>query len=1102
MKNLFFQISDVHIYNHTRFDEYKNVFNAFINEVKNTNPIFVGIIGDVFHSKTTYTPEAFDLLYEFLFEILQYSHIVAIDGNHDINQGNQKRLGSIEPIIKALLNAKTKYTINYLKNSGIYNLELENNKIAFGVFSLRDDKDNWPIVPKKESGRTYIALYHGTIHGAKDDKNFVLENANNTTLFKHYDITLLGDIHKRQYLNDEKTIAYCGSLIQQNFGENNEKGALLWDINKRSAKFVQIQNDYSFLVIDCNSVEEAKEKIAQQHIAPTTNIRIRFSKDIGAGEKEQIKLLLNEQYNLQTEVDIVSDKQTADQYILQHRENLENFNSVTYQIEMLKNWLLANGYGENYIDACVELHKENLKEIKIGDFTSNRWKLLQLKFSNIGPFGENNTIDFTTKRGVVGLFAENKSGKTTIIEVISFALYGKFIKDISLQDILNHTKNSGSVEIDLLLPSKKYRIIRTLKRAKSGKVGSTVNYFCYNKETGEWESEKGDEAKDTKKNLEELFGTQDDLLMTAVASSEDVYGIIKSKQTERLETIYRFTNLDFFEKLNKLADTKNLALIQQRKLLEANGTNEYYQQIETKRDEIKELYINNYQIQQDEFDIEIEKNKLAIEETAAKIVNIDESKIHEYENIKKELSQKENELHNIKADNDKLNKTLEKLEKEIESSQATIQSKQGVLDIKNVRLSSLKKHIQELCKGKKSKEVLELKIPITNINTAIKDSKNELSKLQIKEKQLQRQVEILQQQDWFEQNADCQRCMFLKDAWSAKKDLESLLTNMDAISKEILDNEAKLSDFEFTIEEIAFITDELQQYESVKNDISNCNSVISNAQVVIEKNSELITTTKDSTNKNTEKESLLRSHITLLLNQLNELDSIQLQIKNNQIHIQEKEKYVAANRAIEIKKKDSQVLHFEKLSEVARLEGSLANIQQNITELIAIDSKLRYHDVYVKATDKKGMPLYIINDILPKINAEISSILSTIQNWKIVIKIDNNKLFINLVDIIDGEEYQRPIETGSGFERAVTALSLRIALSQISAMSKPNFMIFDESFASLDSNNKVKIKSFINAIKEFFDFSILISHDPFMQDIIDDTIIISKDETTNISSIL
>jgi DNA repair exonuclease SbcCD nuclease subunit len=49
--------------------------------------------------------------------------------------------------------------------------------------------------------------------------------------FKGYDYVLLGDIHRHQYLNEEKTIAYASSLISQNFSENDiYHGYILWDI--------------------------------------------------------------------------------------------------------------------------------------------------------------------------------------------------------------------------------------------------------------------------------------------------------------------------------------------------------------------------------------------------------------------------------------------------------------------------------------------------------------------------------------------------------------------------------------------------------------------------------------------------------------------------------------------------------------------------------------------------------------------------------------------------------------------------------------------------------------------------------------------------------
>ena len=61
---------------------------------------------------------------------------------------------------------------------------------------------------------------------------------------------LIGDIHKRQYLDKEKTIAYCGSLIQQNHGESIGHGYLLWEVETKKSEYIEIPNDYGYYTID------------------------------------------------------------------------------------------------------------------------------------------------------------------------------------------------------------------------------------------------------------------------------------------------------------------------------------------------------------------------------------------------------------------------------------------------------------------------------------------------------------------------------------------------------------------------------------------------------------------------------------------------------------------------------------------------------------------------------------------------------------------------------------------------------------------------------------------------------------------------------------
>ena len=66
--------------------------------------------------------------------------------------------------------------------------------------------------------------------------------------FKGYDIVLLGDIHKFQYLDEGKTVAYSSSLISQNFGECDEyHGYLEWDLNTKNSIYRIVPNDYRYV---------------------------------------------------------------------------------------------------------------------------------------------------------------------------------------------------------------------------------------------------------------------------------------------------------------------------------------------------------------------------------------------------------------------------------------------------------------------------------------------------------------------------------------------------------------------------------------------------------------------------------------------------------------------------------------------------------------------------------------------------------------------------------------------------------------------------------------------------------------------------------------
>ena len=69
----------------------------------------------------------------------------------------------------------------------------------------------------------------------------------------------MGDIHKYQYLNKKKTIAYSSSLIQQNFGESEkEHGMLKWNIKTLGSEFIEIENKNVFKTHKIKDIEDNK----------------------------------------------------------------------------------------------------------------------------------------------------------------------------------------------------------------------------------------------------------------------------------------------------------------------------------------------------------------------------------------------------------------------------------------------------------------------------------------------------------------------------------------------------------------------------------------------------------------------------------------------------------------------------------------------------------------------------------------------------------------------------------------------------------------------------------------------------------------------------
>ncbi len=185
-------IADVHVRNLSRHEEYRKVFSAFVEQCKQNSVEHVFVGGDVFHTKTAgMSPECIELMCWLFTSLAEVGDVHVTLGNHDGNLSNMSRQDAVSPILAALDNPR----VHIYKQSGVYKIAPGTNLCVFSLF----DEEGWKNV-KPVQGDTNIAAYHGPVYGATTEGDWVLEDGIRVEFFENFDIVMLGDIHKTQYL--------------------------------------------------------------------------------------------------------------------------------------------------------------------------------------------------------------------------------------------------------------------------------------------------------------------------------------------------------------------------------------------------------------------------------------------------------------------------------------------------------------------------------------------------------------------------------------------------------------------------------------------------------------------------------------------------------------------------------------------------------------------------------------------------------------------------------------------------------------------------------------------------------------------------------------
>lgn len=168
-------------------------------------------------------------------------------------------------------------------------------------------------------------------------------------------------------------------------------------------------------------------------------------------------------------------------------------------------------------------------------------KPVRLEFEGINSFSEHTVIDFEklTKSGIFGIFGDTGSGKSTILDCINFALYGRVERSKEKTDIINYRCNSASVKFTFTIVDcgrrKTYCAERLIKNDKSGTHRASLyeDGACI-----------ADKASEVEKKIVEVLGLEAEDFRKCIALPQGEFSqFVKSAPRERLALIERLFNL-------------------------------------------------------------------------------------------------------------------------------------------------------------------------------------------------------------------------------------------------------------------------------------------------------------------------------------------------------------------------------------------------------------------------------------------------------------------------------------------------------------------------------------------------------------------------------
>jgi hypothetical protein len=1055
-------LADIHIRKvPTRNDEYEKVFKTLIDSLTKEKPDRIVIVGDLVHDYLDLQGEQLILASDLLNELSKIAPVRVTRGNHDCRKKNLRRVDSVRAIVKTLHNPN----VVYYGGTGLY----ADENIAWMVWHHGEQKNNpwktkeWKkLDPETSPDFTFIDLFHDPVSGCKSTTGFEMKSKQyyKVSDFKGQ-ISMFGDIHRMQFLDKHQTKAYCGSLLAQDVteGDDNFHGYMMWSVKDRVAELIPIANEYSFKNIRITPYTDFDD-LDFEISNPTAFMKVRFVwGTLPQTRNRQNERKLADYVKGKYQGITISHKNEfieSEKIELNENVTLTNISNSAVQHEIFREYLEKIGTDKQLIEDLIALDEEIAGDIVLDDLSNIEWNVIKFGGKNFMSYHELD-IDWRNMDGLFQITGINTAGKTTIMKLISYILFGKTLETETRmkygdQRFVNNRNGSSFCEGYLVLEANgEYYGIKKkteISRTKSGEINgapTTLSYFFLTGPDEEMTDanalEKLDEDKriKTQQKIDTIIGSYDNFMRIVMTTSDTLNRILSNDMAVFIDSLLYDSGLDIFDKkLEGLKAYQKKANEKTRVTCNIDATNTMNATLQQEITGLEGDVIGLEDKTIPDIQQHIQGGRTYIETLTKKLFKID-PEIYS-------LS-----VDDVKTTIDTHNKTIN----EIRAREAVLGA--SIEPLKTTYDTERLKGLIEQRDAHKTKEY-NRKLEIKGLEQVIRDEEHQIEIINGEIFNLKKNGASYKQNIFDLRNSrTCPTCGQILtaehqthiDGEIQKAEKEMFRIAGEIKTKENTDKKAHQDIIDAKNVEIGVIQVYIQTDTLAMEGVLKEIGTLTNDKNDVEKRKEL-QTELDQIPVKIQNEEL---KISILQQKIDNHENSLKQIEENQ---KIEKGIVAAKEKVGLLETEEQ----EKKEDVFIKKTSIGDKQARIkanNDLIIAFSEQEYRDsvmnLYKKCVHRDGIPRQILTAyIIPKINLTLESILSAgpFKVW-----LDADDLRPKLV------YHSRPAAiidciSASGKERTFSSVVLKFALNQINVKAKPTMFLLDEVMGKLDLEGSVE----------------------------------------------